>query len=243
MKHLVKRLSWIPLIVFLCLNCSCAQNSSVQKAGLNQKPRYYTSYNIWKWPALNMKCINYKGNLNSILPVGTEVSKPKIAKVKSSSITKEVIRFKTLNDNKIFQIYFVKKYHPHKTIHDYMDYMVTTKNLEELTADLNETEINAIKKGVIIDGMSKKAVLICYGPPPEHATHSLDSKKWTYWKNKRHKKQVLFNSQNSTGPEYIQKTDTTTIEEKILKLNNLFDKNLITQEEYDTKKAALLESL
>lgn len=242
MNHLIKKLSWIPLIVFLCFNYSCVQKSSVQKAGLNQKPKYYTAYNIWKWSHQNMRCINYKGNLNRIIPVGTEISEPEVIEVTTSNITKEVIRFKTLNDNKKFQIYFVKKYHPYKTIHDYVDYMFTTKNLEELTAGLNEIEISAIKKGVILDGMSKKAVLMCYGPPPEHVTHSLDNRMWTYWKNKRLKKKVLFNSQNRTGPEDIQKTDAT-IEEKILQLNNLFDKNLITAEEYYTKKAELLESL
>jgi len=153
----------------------------------------------------------------------------------------KVIRFKTVNNNKIFKIFFTKKYHPGKTIHDYLDYMFTTKKFEELTAGLSDNEISAIKSGAILDGMSKEAVLICYGPPPEHSTHGLDSRIWTYWKNKKNIEKIAFNSNNRTGPENIQKTEMK-LEEKILLLKGLLDKGLITQEEYNKKKADLLES-
>ena len=119
--------------------------------------------------------------------------------------------------------------------------MFTTKKFEELTAGLSDNEISAIKSGAILDGMSKEAVLICYGPPPEHATHSLDSRIWTYWKNKKNIEKIAFNSNNRTGSENIQKTEMK-LEEKILLLKELLEKGLITQEEYNKKKADLLES-
>lgn len=177
-----------------------------------------------------------------MIPAGTQVIEPKIVKSEDSfGDYVKVIRFKTVNNNKIFKIFFTKKYHPGKTIHDYLDYMFTTKNLEELTAGLSDNEISAIKSGAILDGMSKEAVLICYGPPPEHATHSLDSRIWTYWKNKKNIEKIAFNSNNRTGSENIQKTEMK-LEEKILLLKELLDKGLITQEEYNKKKADLLES-
>jgi hypothetical protein len=227
--------------VFLCFSYSFAQDSSVQKEGADPEPIYYTAYNIWKWPSYHMKCINYKGS-RKMIPAGTQVIEPKIVKSEDSfGDYVKVIRFKTVNNNKIFKIFFTKKYHPGKTIHDYLDYMFTTKKFEELTAGLSDNEISAIKSGAILDGMSKEAVLICYGPPPEHATHSLDSRIWTYWKNKKNIEKIAFNSNNRTGSENIQKTEMK-LEEKILLLKELLDKGLITQEEYNKKKADLLES-
>ena len=234
MQYIAKLASCILIIIFLCFSYSFAQGSST--------PRYYTAYNIWKWPSYHMKCINYKGS-RKMIPAGTEVSEPKIAKAKDNfNDYVKVIRFKTVNNNKVFRIFFNKMYHPGKTIHDYLDYMFTTKKFEELTAGLSDNEISAIKSGAILNGMSKEAVLICYGPPPEHATHSIDSKIWTYWENKKNKEEIIFNRNNRTGPENIQKTEMK-IEEKILLLKELLDKGLITQEEYNKKKAALLESL
>ncbi len=241
MRYIAKLASCILIIVFLCFSYSFAQDSSVQKEGADPEPIYYTAYNIWKWPSYHMKCINYKGS-RKMIPAGTQVIEPKIVKSEDSfGDYVKVIRFKTVNNNKIFKIFFTKKYHPGKTIHDYLDYMFTTKNLEELTAGLSDNEISAIKSGAIFDGMSKEAVLICYGPPPEHATHSLDSRIWTYWKNKKNIEKIAFNSNNRTGSENIQKTEMK-LEEKILLLKELLDKGLITQEEYNKKKADLLES-
>lgn len=241
MQYIAKLASCILIIVFLCFSYSFAQDSSVQKEGADPEPIYYTAYNIWKWPSYHMKCINYKGS-RKMIPAGTQVIEPKIVKSEDSfGDYVKVIRFKTVNNNKIFKIFFTKKYHPGKTIHDYLDYMFTTKKFEELTAGLSDNEISAIKSGAILDGMSKEAVLICYGPPPEHSTHSLDSRIWTYWKNKKNIEKIAFNSNNRTGSENIQKTEMK-LEEKILLLKELLDKGLITQEEYNKKKADLLES-
>ncbi|MBW1643063.1 MAG: SHOCT domain-containing protein [Deltaproteobacteria bacterium] len=241
MRYIAKLTSCILIIVFLCFSYSFAQDSSVQKEGADPEPIYYTAYNIWKWPSYHMKCINYKGS-RKMISAGTQVIEPKIVKSEDSfGDYVKVIRFKTVNSNKIFKIFFTKKYHPGKTIHDYLDYMFTTKKFEELTAGLSDNEISAIKSGAILDGMSKEAVLICYGPPPEHATHSLDSRIWTYWKNKKNIEKIAFNSNNRTGSENIQKTEMK-LEEKILLLKELLDKGLITQEEYNKKKADLLES-
>ena len=237
MRYIAKLASCILIIVFLCFGYSFAQDS------------FYTAYNIFKWPSHHMKCINYKGS-SQMIPAGTEVRKPKVVRIEDDFTGNDVtvIRFKTVNNNKVFKIFFTKRYHPGKTIHNYLYYMFTTKNFEELTAGLSDNEINAIKRGVISDGMSKEAVFICYGPPPENATPSLDSRTWTYWKNKKNQQKIFFNSNNRTGPENIQRTERkqengTSIEEKILILKRLLDKGLITQEEYNTKKAALLESL
>ena len=53
--------------------------------------------------------------------------------------------------------------------------MFSAKKFPALTAGMSPKEINAIQKGVLVTGMSKAAVLVAYGPPPEHVTASLEA--------------------------------------------------------------------
>ncbi|MDY6792830.1 MAG: SHOCT domain-containing protein [Thermodesulfobacteriota bacterium] len=241
MRYLLRVTPTIMLMIVLSAVFCYAKDKAISQQKL------YTAYNIWKWSGFNMKCINYKGG-RSFIPAGTEISKSKVTDFCYGHDCRKIISFKTTTNNKNYKIFYTKNYHPGKTIEDYKRMMFTTKNFAELTAGLTQHEINAIKKGIIQNGMSKEAVFICYGPPPEHATPSRNGNVWLYWKNKRTTERIVFNSKGRTGPEIIRrdqkKPDTaTSVEEKILLLKRLLDKGLITQEEYDKKKAALLESL
>ncbi|MCP3929315.1 MAG: hypothetical protein GY705_09470, partial [Bacteroidetes bacterium] len=95
----------------------------------------------------------------------------------------------------------------------------------------------------------------------ERYTRSLDNNTWIYYMNGRTRKRIQFNSKGRTGPEVAKvetksqnsaieaeihsetKMSTTDFEDKLMLLKKLLDKGLITQEEYDNKKAALLEEL
>lgn len=147
----------------------------------DDKPKLYTAYNMWK--SSQMKCINFKQG-DDILPVGTEV--------RSVRIIQQTIAFTTVNDGKTYTVGFTQRWHPKKSASNYGKMMFTTKNFEELTEGLSEIEIDAIKKGILANGMSKRAVFICYGPPPEHHTRKLDAKTWYYWKNRRDRFAVPF---------------------------------------------------
>jgi hypothetical protein len=147
----------------------------------DDKRTLYTAYNMWK--SSKMKCINFKEG-DDILPAGTEVH--------SVRIFQHIIAFTTVNDGKTYSVGFTQRWHPKKTPDDYTKMMFTTKNFGELTEGLSEIEIDAIKKGILVNGMSKRAVFICYGPPPEHHTPNLDVKTWYYWKNRRDKFAVRF---------------------------------------------------
>jgi hypothetical protein len=199
MKTFVKAVT----IAFLLLTVSCSETvQNVKETETNGKKEQfapeatlYTAYNIWKVRKLMLRrCINYKHGYN-IIPAGTEVRKAKIANDRNGNT---VIKFITANDNREYNIYFKSKWHPGKTIEDYLGYMFTTKTFEESTAGMTETEIEAIRKGIILNGMSKEAVLICYGYPPEHRTRSLDSNVWVYWKNKLTSFDVCFDKEDRT---------------------------------------------
>jgi hypothetical protein len=76
--------------------------------------------------------------------------------------------------------------------------MFTTQNFEALTEGLSDIEIDAIKKGVIVNGMSKRAVLVCYGPPPEHYTPDQNALTWYYWTNRKDKIAIKFDTNHKT---------------------------------------------
>lgn len=209
------------------------------------KQKLYTSHNIWLWPSYNIKCINYKGAPTKIV-AGTEVTNVQIQSdvYSSNERNTERISFKLADSGKKYTISFVQRYHPKKTIIDYMENMFTAKTFDELTEGMSVSEKTAIRQGIIVDGMSKEAVLVSYGPPPEHVTSSLDNKKWKYWIDKRKTKLVHFNGKNktyNTGHPSTGDQKADTLEDKLVQLKRLLDKGLITSQEYKEKRADLLK--
>ena len=65
----------------------------------------------------------------------------------------------------------------------------------------SKSERDAIKKGVIVKGMSKDAVIASRGYPPAHATPSLDMDRWRYWKNRWATMYVNFQNGKVSGIE------------------------------------------
>ena len=191
------------LMVVFVMGCAPTANKTqtaeptVSQPKVVPEKQLYTAYNIWRMRSYNMKCINYKYG-HDILPAGTKVRNVDIKR--DSNQKKDMITFTTDADNKIYNIYFTKNWHPGKSIRDYRDLMISTKNFEELTEGMNEKEITAIKEGVIVDGMSKNAVLVAYGYPPEHRTGSLYADRWIYWRNKFATVAICFDKNDRTIP-------------------------------------------
>lgn len=149
----------------------------------------YTAQNIWYQKPEKIMIINHQAG--KILPVGTEVKK-----ITARDGRRPYIKFVTVNDDKQFVIYITKKYYKKTSMEDFKNRLFTTKNFSQLTEGLTPSEIQGIKAGKVYDGMSKRAVLINFGYPPEHKTPSLDSTKWVFWKNRFKSVAVNFNSQN-----------------------------------------------
>ena len=197
----MKRLVYVMCIISIVWAAGCVQTEkkveTQQMVETQQKvkpPRLYTAYNIWKLKAYQMKCINFKHG-NNILQVGTEVRNVEIEDIRNNE---RVISFITAKDNQQYTIYFTSKYHIGKTIEDYLNYMFTTKTFEELTEGMSENEIKAIKNGSVVNGMSKEAVLVSQGRPPEHRTNSLKSNVWVYWSNRFRDFRVCFDENDKT---------------------------------------------
>jgi hypothetical protein len=136
--------------------------------------KLYTAYNIWFEQPTKVYSTNYqKGN---ILPAGSEVKDVKRSSGK--------LEFTDVNLDMRFTFEFVGKHHPGLTGEQWMDRFLTTRDFAALSQGLTAAEIKAIRAGEVKAGMSRKAVLLAAGYPPEVATASTKLDTWKYWRHR-----------------------------------------------------------
>jgi hypothetical protein len=144
--------------------------------------KLYTSYNIWFEQPTKVYSTNYqKGNL---LPAGSQVKD-----VKRSS---KNLEFTDVKLDIRFTFEFVGKHHPGLTREQWIDRFLTPRDFAALSKDLTAAEIKAIRAGQVQAGMSKKAVLLAAGYPPEVATASTELDVWKYWRHRFGSYEVRF---------------------------------------------------
>lgn len=160
-------------------------------SGVARSQGLYTSFNIWYEKPEKIFAINYKRG--KILPAGTEVKDIRLNRGRRPQIT-----FTTVQTNQKFRMYFTPKFHGKLKAEIFKERMFVSKTFAELTADLQPFEIEAIRAGKIVEGMSRKAVLICYGFPPEHKTPELNRPVWLYWLNRFKSVKVAFDENGRT---------------------------------------------
>ncbi len=136
--------------------------------------RLYTAYNIWFEQPTKVYSTNYqRGN---ILPAGSEVKDVKRSSGK--------LEFTDPKLNMRFSVEFVGKHHPGLTGEQWMARFLTTRDFAALSSGLSAGEIKSIRAGQVRAGMSKKAVLLAAGYPPEVATPSTQLDTWKYWRHR-----------------------------------------------------------
>ena len=136
--------------------------------------RLYTAYNIWFEQPTKVYSTNYqRGN---ILPAGSEV--------KDVNRSKSKLEFTDAKLNLRFSVEFVGKHHPGLTGEQWMARFLTTQDFAALSQGLTSDEIKAIRAGEVKAGMSKKAVLLAAGYPPEVGTASTKLDTWKYWRHR-----------------------------------------------------------
>lgn len=167
--------------LFLLVFVGCAAPTPQQA-----KPQRYTAYNIWlhKRPIF---CINFKLG-GEFIPAGTAVKNIEVSK----DTDWPEIRFQIVDTKQYITVRFNESWHPGESVRSYEKKMFTEKNFDSLTDGLSPEEIKSIKNGILTVGMSKRAVLVSYGPPPEHYTKRLSSNEWYYWLNRVRKKKICF---------------------------------------------------
>jgi len=137
-------------------------------------PRYTTS-NIWFERTDKVQSTNYQKG--ALLPAGTKVRIDGIRKNK-------YILFTNLETDVQIRLLFVIKHHPGLNFDAYLQRLFGEKDREALLAGFSDAERAAIERGEVEPGMSREAVLVCNGYPPEIGTATLKANKWKYWRNR-----------------------------------------------------------
>jgi hypothetical protein len=153
-----------------------------------QGRRLFTAYNLWVEQPDEIFDINYKRGM--ILPAGTAVSAVGL----QDHPRFKRIHFTLAADGRQFIIHWNSRYHPGRTLQDFADALFGPGDFAALTEGFSAEEIAAVKGGRVVRGMGKPAVLAAYGPPPEHATFSLESSVWIYWANRLVTQSVRFDA-------------------------------------------------
>ena len=170
--RLSKRLAVAALLVLACGLGTAASAAD----------RLFTAYNVWFEQPQKMYSTNYqKGNM---LPAGSEVKE-----VQRSSRKLEFVDVKT---NMKFSVEFFAKHHPSVKPEQWIERVLTTRNFSTLTKGLTADEIKAIKAGQVKVGMTRKAVLVSIGYPPEIATANTDLDVWKFWRDRFRNYEVKF---------------------------------------------------
>lgn len=170
----------------LCLVIGSAAVASAQPL--------YTAYNMWYELPGRMWTVNYKRG--TLLPAGTKVRDVKISA--ADELPFPFIRFKRLDSDQEYRVYYRSKFHPGKSIEAIRDRMFTNKDFASQSQNLTAIEINAIRRGVLVPGMSKAAVILSYGIPPQHHTPQLSSNVWRYWTSRLISKNICFDANERT---------------------------------------------
>lgn len=154
----------------------------------------YTAFNMWYEIPNKMSTVNYKRG--TLIPAGTAVTNIRLNYDKEPLFPS--IQFNRQSDGKEFRVFFRKRFHPGKSLEDYRKLMFGPKNFSALTAGMTEREINAILRGDLVTEMSKQAVVVAYGLPPQHQTSSLSSHVWRYWTSRLVSKNICFDQNDRT---------------------------------------------
>jgi len=178
------RLFFFTLIFLLPVaGCVAAPKIIDDKFAADDGP-YYTAANIWH-ERPDIWSTNYKRGY--IIPAGTEVSGLKLMHYRTW-----YVEFTVKKTGETFHIHLVPKHNPGLTGEVMLERLFTKKNLTRLTKGFTQSELEAVQNGHLKLGMSKQAVLVSWGYPPEIQTPSLDHVQWTYWKSKFDREVLTF---------------------------------------------------
>jgi len=164
-------------LTLACLVAGCLSVGWATGGGEDQK---FTAYNFWYEQPERLYSTGYQKG--TMIPAGTAVT--------NVTIYSETIAFRI--DRERYTIYFQPQHHRRLRIRAFANRLFTTSYFEELTRGFTASEIEAIKEGRARQGMSKEAVLVCFGPPPEVNNPSLESDDWTYNFDRFRKYHIFF---------------------------------------------------
>ena len=195
MRSVWKTIAVGALLTVFLISCRATEKKESQSAaqsGASVAGKTYTAYNLWYENPKRMFGVNYTRGV--MIPAGTEVQIRRVGRYGK----RPTVKFTAVGDHRKYTIYFRKQFRPGVSMDEIKGRLFTTKTFDELTKGLSPMEIKAIKRGTLVEGMSKRAVLVGRGYPPSHETPSLEADTWFFWDNRFEKNAVRFDENGRT---------------------------------------------
>jgi hypothetical protein len=149
---------------------------------------YFLGYNLHADLLYNkVSSVNYQLN-GALLPWGTEV---RILRVQRNSLL-----FEDRNRGKRYRYEFHRKTRQSVPLVEHLErvFLESADQLRQQVAAMSEIDKDGIYEGRVKPGMSREAVLIAIGYPPEFANRQalMSDRDWSYWISRYSKMVVSF---------------------------------------------------
>ena len=182
----MRKFSFSILITFLfSLLLTACNTIDTKEADKIIGQEYFLKVNVWYEPLKEKKIPSTNYHISEMLKVGekfkiTDLAGKKIIFSDEKGVEYAISHYTKHNPislAELFDRYFSKT-----------NVMATGGAFEKFTQE----EQKNIRNGQIVKGMSKEAVLMSYGYPPEHRTPSLEGDNWIYWVSRWASKTATF---------------------------------------------------
>lgn len=210
-------------------------------AEFEQGGEYYTNVNIWY---KNRAEILTTYHVGGIIPAGTKVKLLRFGRAK--------VLFEDVETDIQYRLVEPRKFSARIAYQDWLAKYFSNDNPLDYDG-YTELEREAIKKGEIKYGMTKRAVLTAYGYPPTHRTISTSANRWFYWSSKLMSFAVDFDDdkvvkiKGKTENEAKKSKRSVAVEQsppnltdELRKLGELYNMGLLTEEEFTDAKRKLI---
>ena len=170
----IHRMPTNPLVpVLLLLSVLAPTSIWSQQYHLVGAPEVYTLVNLHPDEGRQrLYSVNYQ--LQGFIPLCTRVV--------IESVTSKEMKFSLAEGARRYAYFF------HETLRDpipkHLDRYFGAKCDKSQIQRMSKVDQEGILAGRALPGMTKDAVILAIGYPPEHATPSLESNLWRYWKNR-----------------------------------------------------------
>ena len=151
-----------------------------------QDQKIYTRYNLWYLNPEKISCLNIQQG--TFLPLGSEIEP--VGTSYSMITGNSTVTFRDMTGRK-YSIEFDPGYRL-CTLRDYIAATFTTEPPEEMLKEIPPATLERIRAGQVVAGMSRRDVLLAYGPPPAARTPNLRNETWLYWLTPSETARVIF---------------------------------------------------
>ena len=194
----MKKLLLMMLVAGVITAITGCVSTKLVSDGVDPNIQRYLAYNVWYEKPTTVWSTNYKTGM--VIPVGTPVSNVRVG----SRHNHRILAFNVPSmGNREFIVHFNQAHHGNLSFSSFKARMFTTKTLKEMMRGLSRDEIDAIRapRPFICKKMSKRAVIMAWGYPPEVATPTTSMNTWKYWINRYRTTHVYFDSQGRAVQE------------------------------------------